>query len=880
MDDFGNLISDASEFGQEAGQQAASAAQQAAASAQQASAEATQAAEQAASAAEEAAQEAASQAEQAANQAEAAAQEAQATAEQAAQDAQEAATEAAAEAQAVAEEAAAQAQEAAAEAQQAAQEAVTEAQAAAEEAVAETEQAAQEAAAQAEVAAQEAQAAAEQAVQEAEAAATEAAVAGQAAAEEAVTNAEETAQEMGTAAEEAAQEAVAEAEQAAQEAAAQAEAAAQEAQAAAEQAVQQAQAAAQTAVAEGEAMAQEAAAQAEAALQQAQQAATEAAAAAEEAAQEALTEAQSLGAAAEEALGSLLPTLPDTASAGSETNVLLSQFFVKIGGKSVPDADMTALMRDVIEIMVDDSLHMPDMFTIHLHDKTLKWVDADLLKIGQEVEISGKAAEGQDEDAPEKNVLIKGEITALEPDFTMEGEPTLLVRGYDRAHRLHRGRQTRSFLQMTDGEIVNKIAQEVGLQTETDPTSPPYEYVFQNNQTNLEFLLERAARIGYQLYVEDKILHFVKGDKTVGEGPELTWGRNLLIFRPRLTAVHQFDEVIVRGWDPKAKKEIVGQATNGKLTPETGLNGSGGELAKEAFQSSAQAVVVSHPVATQDEAQAMAEALSDEISGNFIQAEGVCQGDSRLQVGKTVTILGFGQRFSGKYFVTGATHTYGVEMGYETTFSVSGRQPNTLSDLLIDKSNTGAGLSVVIGLVTNNRDPEGMGRVKVKYPWLADNEESTWARLSSPMAGQGGGFFYLPEINDEVLLAFEHGDIHYPYVLGVLWNGKDKPPGSNDDVVGGDGKVNQRVLKSRSGHVILLDDSDGQEKIEIIDSSEQNKISISTADNTITINGTTQVKVQSGDGAQVITLDNQGQSIELKGGGRSIVLRNGQVQIN
>lgn len=155
-------------------------------------------------------------------------------------------------------------------------------------------------------------------------------------------------------------------------------------------------------------------------------------------------------------------------------------------------------------------------------------------------------------------------------------------------------------------------------------------------------------------------------------------------------------------------------------------------------------------------------------------------------------------------------------------------------DLLIDAGINGRRSSgiqgVVIGIVTNNEDPDGMGRVKVKFPWLSDADESNWARIATPMAGAERGIYFLPEVDDEVLVAFEHGDVRLPYVIGALWNGQDAPPEDNAD-----GSNNIRVIKSRSGHIIRLNDEDGREKIEIIDKSEKNSIVIDTAENTIAI---------------------------------------------
>ena len=155
---------------------------------------------------------------------------------------------------------------------------------------------------------------------------------------------------------------------------------------------------------------------------------------------------------------------------------------------------------------------------------------------------------------------------------------------------------------------------------------------------------------------------------------------------------------------------------------------------------------------------------------------------------------------------------------------------------------------VMIGIVTNNEDPDGLGRVKLRFPWLSEEHESNWARVLSPMAGNDRGLYTLPEVDDEVLVAFEHGRVEFPYVLGSLWNGKDKPPGQNDG-----GKNNVRALKSRSGHTISLDDTDGEEKIEIVDAQGKESIVFNTAENTITITAEKDVVIESKNGKVQIT---------------------------
>jgi uncharacterized protein involved in type VI secretion and phage assembly len=139
-----------------------------------------------------------------------------------------------------------------------------------------------------------------------------------------------------------------------------------------------------------------------------------------------------------------------------------------------------------------------------------------------------------------------------------------------------------------------------------------------------------------------------------------------------------------------------------------------------------------------------------------------------------------------------------------------------------------------VGVVTNNKDADLGGRVKVRYPWLGE-EESHWARLVTPMAGAGRGFYYLPEVGDEVLVALEHGDINHAYVLGAVWNGQDRPPKPASEVVDATGRVTQRILRSRLGHTITLDDSEDRPGIRIVDKTGQNSISLDSTTNQVSI---------------------------------------------
>ena len=536
---------------------------------------------------------------------------------------------------------------------------------------------------------------------------------------------------------------------------------------------------------------------------------------------------------------------------------LMDHFYIKIDGTDLE----TRAMNDLLEVTVDSSLHLPDAFTIQLHDEELHWVDDGPFALGKEVEISA-----QPEAGGQSRLLFKGEITAIEPEFGEGTQATLLVRGYDRSHRLHRGTHSKAYLQVTDSDIASRIAQEAGLRAQVDATSEVYDHVLQHNQTHMEFLSERARRIGYEFYVEDRTLHF-KQPSSGGSVLDLEWGRELRSFRPQLTLVEQVDEVIVKGWDPKSRQVITGQATRGQAEPQIGESQSGAQLASSAF-SNARRAVVNCPVTSQAEADTLAQALCNELSGAFIEAEGVCYGQPELRAGKTIRLTSLGRRFSGTYLVTAATHIYRADSGYTTAFSIHGRRQETLLALLEHpEKEAKTGLGAVIGVVTNNNDPEGWGRVKVKFPWLSDDLESAWARLIGVGAGPERGIYWLPEINDEVLVLFEHGDMSKPFVIGGLWNGQDKPPLPNSQALT-NGEVHQRILMTRAGHKFIL--TDGSEEGVVLETAGGHRLTLADQQKKVVLETT---------GGLTLTMDDSQNQIQLQSGGNLALKSNANLTL-
>jgi Bacteriophage probable baseplate hub protein len=343
-------------------------------------------------------------------------------------------------------------------------------------------------------------------------------------------------------------------------------------------------------------------------------------------------------------------------------NPQVAEFDVIINGTPLP-ADMHYLISSVV---VDDSLAVPGMFSMEIistadQDDANQWIDDALFSVGNIMEV--KLGYGDDIET-----LIIGEVTALEPEFAFDRLPLLTVRGYDRRHRLQRGRKTRTFLQQKDSDIASKIAREAGLSAATIDSSVTHDYVIQANQTDLDFLHERARRIQYEVVVYDKELSFrpVQNDKS--EVLTLTMDDHLLEFSPRLSTAGQVSEVSVRGWNPKERKEIVSQAqAGGEVT--MGGKQSGPKMSTAAFGSTTN-VVSEQPLMTQAEGDQIATAVLNRKALTLIEGEGLCLGRTDLRAGKVIKIDGVGQRFGGQYYVTTATHLYTSSGGYRTRFQV------------------------------------------------------------------------------------------------------------------------------------------------------------------------------------------------------------------
>jgi phage protein D/phage baseplate assembly protein gpV len=548
-------------------------------------------------------------------------------------------------------------------------------------------------------------------------------------------------------------------------------------------------------------------------------------------------------------------------------------FTISVDGTALP-ADLDPLL---VSADVDDSLNLPDLVILRFRDADRTVLAKSNIKIGAKLVI---AATSKASTSPEP--LITAEVTALEAEFDATGTFTV-VRGYDPAHRLFRGRRTETYTQVTASDVATKVAQRAGLAMGTvDATSTVFDHVSQAGVSDWEFLDGLAREIGHEVAVKDGKFEF-RAPKPAKDAPApksaqaepllLRQGSDLVRFRSVVTSAEQVKEVQVRGWDVARKTALVGTAP--AKTESAQLSGPGvapPELAKTFGDPVYVATDV--PFRGQSEVDAAAKALSEQIAGASAEFEGTARGNPKIRAGSAIAIDNLGAPFDGKYVVTSSRHVYDQSTGYTTHFAVTGRQERSLFGLA---SGTGARRTmagVAIAQVSDARDPQHQGRVKLTFPWLSDDYVSDWARTVHTGAGKDRGFFVLPEVGDEVLVAFEQGDVRRPYVVGGLFNGVDTPrPGPIDDVDGGSGAINRRSLVSRRGHRIDLLDQDGRkEGIALATGDGKHTFTLDAMGSAVTLHSDGSVTIEAKNG---VTVDAGSSSLKLTGGDVSITATTG-----
>jgi phage protein D len=313
-----------------------------------------------------------------------------------------------------------------------------------------------------------------------------------------------------------------------------------------------------------------------------------------------------------------------------------------LDGKEVPDGHL-------LSYTVDIDMFQPNLASILLANQSDLYSTQ---KVGASIEI--KVKEG---------TIYKGEIVGLEPIYKGGDKSKILIRGMNQFHRLLRKRKSVTFTDKTDEQILKQVVGDAGLALEwKHETSITYKHVYQHNQTDMEFLRTRAARMGCHVWCEDKTV-FVKQPELQGAEiatlnvDESSESAGLRTFAPRLSATGVLKKVTCKGWNPETKELITGDASvsGSQLGSQTSVAGAGDLGNEESF-------MVDHPIHDAAEAKALAKARLQEASLSYITGTAEAAGSGTFKVGKLVKITanakGTADPFNGKYYIMGVSHRH------------------------------------------------------------------------------------------------------------------------------------------------------------------------------------------------------------------------------
>lgn len=501
----------------------------------------------------------------------------------------------------------------------------------------------------------------------------------------------------------------------------------------------------------------------------------------------------------------------------SSVDAYTSLILVSVAGSPLP-AEVSAVLE---RSRVTDAANLPDSFELEFLDSAGTVLSQAGFEIGAKVviDVSQNGADGQ-------RKLLEGEVTALDRE-DVGGELRTRVRGLDASHRLFRGRRIAAYVDMATSDIVRKVAERAGLKVGTISGPPTVRaHTTQDNVSDWVFLKRLADDSGCVFAVTEGRLDFGPpttassasgGSATAVDDPiVIEHGRNTVYLHSTITSAEQVPEVEVRGWDVAAKQKVVSTApakTESADLPTV-------DPVKVANVFSSPPYVSGAGTGSQQPQDRLATSLSARIAGGFAEIEAQILGNPGIRSGTAVRLQGFGAPFDGRYVVTESRHEFTAEQGYTTSFTVSDASDRSLlgAGTRPDRDSARAMPGVVSALVSDVQGGGGgaeeEGRVKLTFPILSDDYVSGWARVVQVGAGGERGSMVLPEVGDEVLVAFEAGSFDRPVVLGGLYNGLDAPHGGWAPAVES-GSVVRRSFASRTGMVLEFVERAGEEFVRV-----------------------------------------------------------------
>jgi uncharacterized protein involved in type VI secretion and phage assembly len=454
-------------------------------------------------------------------------------------------------------------------------------------------------------------------------------------------------------------------------------------------------------------------------------------------------------------------------------------------------------LENLLTMRLESGLGVVGRGTFRFLDPGYAFSAADRFALGTTVRVS----------VPAGDLLFEGTVTGVNLEQSYDEQPTLTVVADHRAYALTVGSKTQTFLNMSNTDVAKKLVGQAGLTAKVASLGPMHEYLLQvgNALDYVDALVRRAGGVWWTAGAAE--FHVAKAGQGSGTveldlGP-VTNGTGLLEFSVKASGLRP-PKTQVSGWDAKQKTKVLGTSTTPSGPTAAFVSNYVGTKAGGKLGTSAAVETLTDPAPyTVSEAEGIATAHNGAAAADSVVARGTAQVNAKVTPMVEVNILNAGPA-SGKYVVTEVEHTYS-RRGFHTSFVAGPHRAATLVDHL-GREPDDAGLSsrhLVVGTVSNINDPDKLGRIKVTYGGLGADVESSWARVVTLGAGNNRGVTFMPEVDDEVLVAFAHGDTRRPVVIGALFSEKNA---FSDPAFLKGNQVVQRRLTSRTGHIIEFAD--------------------------------------------------------------------------
>ena len=500
---------------------------------------------------------------------------------------------------------------------------------------------------------------------------------------------------------------------------------------------------------------------------------------------------------------------------------------ITLDGSSLSEQWQDALLEAKVELEVQ----APGQATLRFSDPGYVLAKSGPVRLGAALVLG----------VPQAGTLISAEVTAVGVEQRQGENPELVLTALDKSHRMARGSQVQTYLNVPYSAIVSQLASGYGMTASTDTTSATFEYVLQVS-SDLTFLSEMADRSGFNWWVEGTTLYFKQ--PATGQSIELGLGDTLRSFSVQATG-YTPGSAQVYGWDRDKQQQLSATTSSRTLSPSSDF---ADKVSKpDGAFGSATLVSAAMSGQTQDEVEALSKALFDLAASTSVRATGLAEVTAGIKLGTSVKVTDAGP-LAGTYPVTRVEHTYRPGRGFLTRFWSGGSGRATSEGTSRYPALQGPATyhpGLVVGEVTSVNDPNQMGRVKVRFPGLDQSQESAWGRVLSLGGGNNRGAVVIPEVGDEVLVGFEHGDPRQPVILGGLYGSKLTIP--NWPVK--EGKVQSRRFTSRLGHLVEISDgeaiSDQYFMVEL--AGQEQTLKISKQETTLSVPRGQAVTLKAGD---------------------------------